>query len=351
MPSHLARSQVSSVTAPALDVFTGTPGAVADAYALEFLITVVATGAQVYPVSAGTYATVDLTADKIGTGHYAAAWTVGAAEATGRHRITWRWKQTVTDSWHTITEDFDVVETSANAGDGYCLISDLRDEGITTTQATDTRVMSRIRTASQMIERYCGRHFEPRAYSMSVDGRGQQALLLDQPVISVFGITFDTYWEGVPLDMDLADFRIYNRHLTDQLLSPDDRNAPKLELIRFSTWLDLYPGGNSLTYRWPSGTKNITVAGVFGYTERDGDSAAGRTPELLRHACKLMVIRELPLMNDPDERDDRRRRNDIASMRSPGSWPWRGTLVRFSIGLEEAAVLQDDLTQALAAIA
>jgi cystathionine beta-lyase len=41
---------------------------------------------------------------------------------------------------------------------------------------------------------------------------------------------------------------------------------------------------------------------------------------------------------------------DVASMRAPGRWPHRGTLVRFSIGLEEPRSLQDDLAQALAAI-
>ncbi|MBA2963184.1 MULTISPECIES: PLP-dependent transferase [Ramlibacter] len=38
---------------------------------------------------------------------------------------------------------------------------------------------------------------------------------------------------------------------------------------------------------------------------------------------------------------------DILSMRRPGSWPYRGTLVRFSVGLEEPAALQADLEQAL----
>jgi cystathionine beta-lyase len=42
---------------------------------------------------------------------------------------------------------------------------------------------------------------------------------------------------------------------------------------------------------------------------------------------------------------------DIASMRLPGSWPHRGTLVRLSVGLEEPAALQADLEQALRALA
>ncbi len=38
---------------------------------------------------------------------------------------------------------------------------------------------------------------------------------------------------------------------------------------------------------------------------------------------------------------------DIPSMRSPGSWPHGGTLVRFSVGLEDTAALHADLEQAL----
>jgi cystathionine beta-lyase/cystathionine gamma-synthase len=34
-----------------------------------------------------------------------------------------------------------------------------------------------------------------------------------------------------------------------------------------------------------------------------------------------------------------------------GSWPHKGTLVRFSVGLEEPAALQADLEQALRALA
>jgi cystathionine beta-lyase len=41
---------------------------------------------------------------------------------------------------------------------------------------------------------------------------------------------------------------------------------------------------------------------------------------------------------------------DIPSMRLPGSWPHRGTLVRFSVGLEEAEALQEDLARALQAV-
>jgi cystathionine beta-lyase len=42
---------------------------------------------------------------------------------------------------------------------------------------------------------------------------------------------------------------------------------------------------------------------------------------------------------------------DIPSMRTAGTWPHRGTLVRFSVGLEDPASLQHDLEQALRVLA
>jgi cystathionine beta-lyase len=41
---------------------------------------------------------------------------------------------------------------------------------------------------------------------------------------------------------------------------------------------------------------------------------------------------------------------DVASMRSAGTWPHKGVLVRFSVGLEAVADLRADLEQALAAL-
>jgi cystathionine beta-lyase len=41
---------------------------------------------------------------------------------------------------------------------------------------------------------------------------------------------------------------------------------------------------------------------------------------------------------------------DVASMRTEGQWPYRGTLVRFYIGLEEEADLRADIEQCLKAL-
>jgi len=42
---------------------------------------------------------------------------------------------------------------------------------------------------------------------------------------------------------------------------------------------------------------------------------------------------------------------DVASMRSASAWPYRGTLVRFFMGLEDEADLRADIEHCLVALA
>jgi hypothetical protein len=81
--------------------------------------------------------------------------------------------------------------------------------------------------------------------------------------------------------------------------------------VRFETIGGL--GLSSLV--WPRGQQNVTVQGIFGYTEPDG-SPTGRTPELIRHATKLLVLRELPLLADIDAREDAQKRYRLTSERT-----------------------------------
>jgi hypothetical protein len=59
----------------------------------------------------------------------------------------------------------------------------------------------------------------------------------------------------------------------------------------------------------------FSYSDVFGYTEPDG-SPAGRTPEMIRHATKLLVMRDLPLLASTDQREDAQRRFRLTSERT-----------------------------------
>lgn len=325
MPA-LARGQASNCAFPALDIFTSIQGILIDVYSLEFQIFDESDSAkqlnpvQVYPATVGLRQTVNVStlcptagAGKISTGRYVAEWTppVSPAEPLGTHRIKWFFKLTSISPEQTFNEEFEVLaEVSGSGQDGYCFVSDLRDEGVPSTGAgavSDAFLLKRIALASRFIEKATGRFFAPRALTFHFDGTGGAALLLRDPIISIAGISLVS---GAIADqgteISLASLRVYNRHLSEGLLNPDDRDNPRLELGvggwgfgYDDVWFSSFPAYGF----FPRGRQNVVVSGIFGYTDPDGSSTGG-TPELIRHACKLMVMRELAQLADRSGRAD-----------------------------------------------
>lgn len=307
-----------------LDVFTGAPGAVANAVVVQYQIFDISTESkqaaptQIYPATAGQRASLNVTTDKIGTGHYRTTWAPGAT-LHGRHRVVWYFTLTADGAETEISEDFDIVTTARSWG--YCLPSDMADEGLTVTDASAQRLATIISLATAYIERYTGNYFEPRAQVIQVDGRKGHAVLLDNPIVSLEKMEVSSMFDGSLLEIDLTYCKVYNRHLTDGLLAPDDRHDPKVELLRVATLLSgdvvvgLAPLASFTT--WPVGVKNVLLTGVFGYTEADG-SPAGTLPMLIRHAAKLLVMREYEKLTSFDAREDRQHRHRIASESTQG---------------------------------
>jgi hypothetical protein len=319
----LARGQPSDCSNPVLDLFTQVNGVLVDVAVLEFQIFDVSdpgkqlAPVQVYPAAAGARAPVDVATlcpagDKLSTGHFVARWTPPIDEAIGTYEIRWFFRLTPTSPEQTFREEFEVlVEVAGFAATGYAAVSDLRDEGVTATDATDARLQRLIALASRYVERITGRFFEPRMQTLRVDGSGGRVLALGHPIIGIDTVSIDSNpFSPADLTVDPDLFRVYNRHLTQGLLLPDDRDHPRLELVNEE---DVHLGLGRL--RWPRGQQNIEVRGVFGYTEPDG-SPTGRTPELIRHVTKLLVLRELPRMSDFDRREDAQRRWRLTSERT-----------------------------------
>lgn len=306
-----------------LDLWTGAAGVPADAYSIECRVYDISTPAkllapvQTYPAAVGSVFSahaLDLVADRLDTGHYRITWTPGATEPTGRHRVVWISKQTATGAEAETTEEFDVVAVGT-ASWGYCLPCDLRDEGLTTTDATDQRLVNVIALSTKMIEQYTGRFFEPRAQTLKVDGGGGHALQLHHPIISVTRVELLSCFDALLTQILDTDLRVYNRHLTHGLVAPDDRNNPKIEMVALTT---MWPASATPVIRpwsWPNSPLNVNVVGVFGYTDPDG-STVGATPLLIRHACKLLVMREFPTLTAFDDREDRRDRWRLTSERT-----------------------------------
>jgi len=172
----------------------------------------------------------------------------------------------------------------------YASLTDLRAEGVTPAEASDKRLRRLIREASALIDAVTGRFFEPRRMTLALDGTGTKTLWLGVPVIQVERVRVSG---GV---VPAGDYVVYNRHLTQGLQDPDDREQPRV----------VFRGP------LPRGPQLVEVAGVFGYTDQGG-GRHGRTPELIRRACILLVVRDLARLGDREAREEAEARRRIVS--------------------------------------
>lgn len=329
MSTSIARGAVSSCSNPLLDLWTlDSTFALADAFSVKFQVfdisddTKFATPVQVFPISVGTKQTVDLTltcptsgAGKISTGRAVATWTVGGSEPLGRHRIVWFVQQTSTSAEVQYTEDFDVLVAGLSMkGASYALLSDLRAEGITSTTLSDIRGLSLIRVASTLVERYTRRFFEPRFRTVTIDGSAGPTLFLQDPVIVLSSAAIDDQ------TVDSSDsYQVFNRHITEGLTNPDDRDNPRVTFVRIVRnlqRLNVYdrPWNNKALW-WP-GARNVSLTGLFGYTDPDDSCQVGVTPELVKRVTMMIVVRELGLLSNTDDRFDAQNNYRTKDMRT-----------------------------------
>jgi hypothetical protein len=238
-----------------------------------------------------------------GTGHYAGVWDSSAATA-GMFVVRWFYKAESTDAEQSFDLPFELVAAAYPFGPHYCTIKSLRDEGLPGPSGSgaisDVQAQAAIVSASRYIEHFTGRSFEAIYKTVSVDGTGARALLFDEPICAFEVANIKDPLGAVALVDDTL--RVYNRHLTDNLRSPDDRDSPKLEYIHGSDLggVNEYRGGPRSYLReltWPRGRQNVDVTGLFGYTEPDG-SFIGGTPALIQEATRKLVFRNRgPLIN------------------------------------------------------
>jgi len=298
----LAIGQSSSCANPILDLYTQVAGVATNVAQLEFQIfdQTGSSPVQVYPAVVGERASVDVAqdcpaGDRIATGRYVARWTVPSGTTPGTHRITWFIKLTLSSGEQVYSEEFEVLPEveATSVDDAYAFVSQLRADGVTTQQASDSRLLALIEEASRTIDALTGLFFAPRPLTIDVDGAAGPTLFLEMPIISIAQVLIDD------AELELDGLVVYNRHLTQRLLRPDDRRNPKI--VRRGC------------ARWRPGLQNTRIVGVFGFTDPTGAPLSqGRLPLEINRACRLLVVRELELLASPD-RIASRRQNDIRS--------------------------------------
>lgn len=291
--------EASSCSNPILPFFYQREGYLADILELSFAIYTPTGTVALYSADVDLHLCED-GGHKLGIGYYVAAFDPEAEGlVSGPYVIEWSYILTIGGPVHKAAYSFEVlspavVRTSA-AYSGY--ISSARDE--LATWELDARQRAILR-ASREVERLTGRIFFPKYMEQLVSVRKRTSILfLDSPIIGISRMTVEG---GNPLmgvytvtDIGLSAVRIYNRHL-DFLLSPDDRDNPKIQYVPVldEAWrLEM-----GQTY-FPVCAKGIKIYGVFGYTDPDG-SPFGATPDSLADVVTALASRILidPLGQD-----------------------------------------------------
>lgn len=317
-------------------VYQTSKGVLTDVFSASFQI-LSENGVQLFPVTPGTKQTINVAAagpSRLGVGRYAALWTPDGSLDTGdKYFVRWFYVVSSGGAEQTFDQEFELVEQPYKGGDHLCSLYDLKDEGITITSAS--KAQQWIARASRYIEHYTGRRFAPKHKTIEIDGRGGFALMLNEPIVALEKVVMNqtSVFSLSSESVDLSNVKVANRHLTQALTNPDDRNNPKLEYVR---GLDignthLFPGQG----QWDRGTRNVQVIGIFGYTEPDG-SFVGQTPDLIREACKMLVIKNMtPLASaqrDESYRVTRERTKDQeVEYAPPAKQPFTGDRVIDSI--------------------
>jgi len=204
---------------------------------------------------------------------------------------------------------------------GYVGIEDIRDEGFSDSELPDERLIYGIALATSTIDRITRRFFEPRNRTFLFDGRGSQVgkFQLRIPIIALTEVKVDD--AVVPIDT----FKVYNRHLTQGLTMPDDRDNP---MVSYDLGSELEIEYLVDIARFLRGRQNISLAGIFGYTELGPDDAVGETspgsqvplsygetPPLIKRAAMLLTVRYAFTTADGDG-DDFSRRLAVTKVRT-----------------------------------
>lgn len=248
-------------------------GLLEDPLSLEYVVLDISTAArmaapvQVFPASGRAVA------EKLARGYYRAPYAPASDELRGRRVVRWYCTLRVGEPERRWTTPWEVLSTRVESlGPLYALVSDLRDEGFSVTDLSDMRAQLLLARATDIITSITRRTFVPVPKLLTIDGYNRRRVLLPEELVAL-----DEVYEGRDGDVVTRScLVIYNRHLTQRLFSPDDRNSPKLEL-----------DGDSFMGR----RRSHHVMGVWGYTDPDG-SPMGKTPDRVRRAAMLLVQRE-----------------------------------------------------------
>ncbi len=332
MAAILAKSKANDCSNPAVQVFFAQDSQLFNPFSVEYQVFRIETDAetltpvQVFPVAVGTREVMDLTdcpaGSRIGTGQFAPKFTL--AGDTGLHEVRYFFKAVDASSPELeVRRLFELADGSISTPfAGYCFPRDLRAEGFDASALPEGRLRTLIARQTRFIEQNTERFFNARIQQLLFDGFISKELMFDVPIITVDTLTIlNAGFVGTITDIVEKDaYKVYNRHIRQQLSSPDDRDDPRISFLKHTDQHGAGPVSNDLIFRhrlaFPIGALNLQVDGVLGFTDPDpnfpGDQI-GMTPELIREVCMKLVQREAPKMKDTDDREDAQKRHRLIS--------------------------------------
>lgn len=339
--NSLARGQVITPAAPALMFISQNQGQIVPANTLSWRILRAITPAEQADPAVVTTGTVDLVNDIVPidpqnttAGVYVPRWTVPSDAPVGRYFIEWTYALTNPSSsiLTTVTTEnppagvtrkvFEVVAAPSLAVSQplYSLVCDARDniKGCGE-DVSDVALQKLLVRASRAIERVTGRYFGPRYSNLRLGGNSARILQTGEAIVGVSSIGIDTQpTQTGDLVVELDLVRIFNRHLSQGITNPDDRENPKIEFVHSD---DLYGirfvpfrGISLRSLAWPIGVQNIHVRGFWGFVDPD-DSPWGEVPEQIQHVTRLIAAREISKIGS-DAREDAQWRWRVTSQKS-----------------------------------
>lgn len=240
-----------------------------------------------------TSTVVDVSTDLVSPKLYFASFATVLGDQLGVYAVTWTF---VVDGGAPITgtTKFTLRNEAYPLVDGYAQVEDLLAEGVPLAPAlggfTADRMAERLEASSRFVDDFCRRYFTPTPQELVVDGRGGRILQLQQPIIAMckVGLMSPTFILSDPTLYN-DSLRVYNRHIRQNLRAPDDREDPRVELYGLRSPLISTRGPNS---RFEDLPLNITLDGVFGYTDPDG-TAWGKTPTRIREVVMRLAMKNL----------------------------------------------------------
>lgn len=215
-------------------------------------------GASVTKLSLGTYQAI-------------------TATLTGLPRTVldrWRFRRVAGGPVFQSTEDTRVAAAGVPGPGGfYVLIQDVRDAGITVTQASDAVVLAAINLWEQYVERWTRNFFRQVNTVVTFDGNNSRMLFMPIPMIAVNSLKVNSGAAALPATQFVA-------HIGRQA-PKDDRWNPRIELRALTSLTHTASG----VFR--KGLDQV-VDGAWGFLESDGS-----TPQAIIRAVLKLVVEDI----------------------------------------------------------